>query len=90
MDANLVLVLGCGAVGGIVAGRVLGRFSLGTLGNGVAGILGAGLGNRLLREFGGIGGGGQAGDIVRMLAAAIVGAAILLVIIGMIRSVTKR
>jgi len=90
MDTNLVLVLVCGAIGGLVAGRILGRFSLGSIANAVLGILGAGLGSRILHEFGGIGGGGQAGEIVRHLASALVGGGVLLVLAGLIRRAMKR
>jgi len=44
----LIIQLVSGALGGNVAGSLLKNFSLGTLGNSIAGIVGGGLGGTLL------------------------------------------
>ena len=44
----LIIQLVSGAVGGNLAGSLMKKFSLGTLGNSIVGILGGGLGGQLL------------------------------------------
>ena len=92
MDAvGLIIQLASGAVGGNVAGALLKKFSLGTLGNSIVGILGGGLGGQILGMLG-VGGGGQAGgslDIGSILASVAgggVGGGVLMAIIGVIRN----
>ena len=77
----LIISLVSGAVGGNVAGALLKNFSLGTLGNSIAGIVGGGLGAQIL---GMIGGGGLEG-IVGQLVGGGVGGGALMVVIGIIR-----
>lgn len=89
MDVTtLVVQLVSGAVGGNAAGAVMKKFSLGTVGNSVVGILGGGLGGQILAMLG-MGGGGDgamdAGSIVSSIAGGGVGGAVLLAVIGAIK-----
>ena len=49
---GIIISLVSGAVGGNVAGAVLKKFSLGTVGNSICGILGGGLGGSILGMLG--------------------------------------
>jgi uncharacterized membrane protein YeaQ/YmgE (transglycosylase-associated protein family) len=96
MDVTgLVIQLVSGAVGGNVAGAVLKKFSLGTVGNSIVGILGGGLGGQLLGMLG-LGGGGQAGggldlaSIVSSVAGGGVGGGVLMAIVGVIRNMMRK
>ena len=88
---GLIIQLASGAVGGNVAGAVLKKFSLGTVGNSIVGILGGGLGGQLLGMLG-LGGGGPAGggldlgSIVSSIAGGGVGGGVLMAIVGVIRN----
>lgn len=88
--AGLVVQLASGAVGGNVAGALLKKFSLGTLGNSIVGILGGGLGGQILGMLG-VGGGGAGGgsmdlgSILTSVAGGGVGGGVLMAIIGVIR-----
>jgi hypothetical protein len=89
----LVIQLACGAVGGNLAGALLKKFNLGTLGNSIAGILGGGLGGQLLALLG-VGGGGAAGSldlgtILSSVAGGGVGGGVLMLIVGVIRQVLQ-
>ncbi len=99
MDAsliNLIVSLLSGAAGGNVAGAVLKNLSLGTLWNSVAGIIGGGIGGKLLGilipSLGAIaasktgGSGIDIGAIIGQLAGGGVGGGALMAIIGVIRS----
>ncbi|MDE1205400.1 hypothetical protein [Tenacibaculum larymnensis] len=70
-----------GAVGGNLAGALLKKFSLGTLWNSVVGILGGGLGAQLLGMLN-----IDISGIIGNIAASGVGGAVLLVIVGVIKS----
>lgn len=70
-----------GAVGGNLAGAVLKKYSLGTLWNSVVGILGGGLGAQLLGMLN-----IDISGIIGNIAASGVGGAVLLVIVGVIKS----
>lgn len=70
-----------GAVGGNLAGALLKKFSLGTLWNSVVGILGGGLGAQLLGMLN-----VDVSGIIGNIAASGVGGAVLLVIVGVIKS----
>lgn len=93
---SLIVQLVSGAVGGNVAGAALKKFSLGTVGNSLVGILGGGLGGQLLGMLG-VGGAGEAaaaaggmdmGSMVSNVAGGGVGGALLMAIIGVIRQKT--
>jgi len=89
---GLIIQLVSGAAGGNVAGAVLKKYSLGTAGNSIVGILGGGLGGQLLGMLGAGGAGAAAaaggldiGSIVSSVAGGGIGGAVLMVIIGLIR-----
>ena len=84
----LIVQLVSGAAGGNAAGAMMKKFSLGTAGNSIAGILGGGIGGQLLGMLGmasGAGGMDMAG-IVGSLASGGVGGGAVMAIIGMIKS----
>ena len=86
----LLVQLVSGAVGGNAAGAVLKKFSLGTLGNSIVGILGGGLGGTILQTLLG-GGAAPAGGmdmvgIISSIAGGGVGGGVLMAIIGLIRN----
>lgn len=76
-----------GAVGGLAAGMAMKKQSLGPVGNGIAGLLGGGLGGQLLALLGVAvaGGGTDAGGIAGNIATGGVGGGALLAIIGTVR-----
>lgn len=85
----LIISLVTGAVGGNVAGAVLKKFSMGTLWNSVAGILGGGLGGALLSMLGIEAGPSGALDleaIIGSVASGGAGGGTALAIIGMLRN----
>lgn len=85
----LIIQLISGAAGGNVAGALLKNFSLGTVGNSLAGIIGGAGGGHLLGPvLGGLLGGGDAGvgDILTQVASGGVGGGGLMVIIGILKS----
>ncbi len=91
---GLIIQLISGAAGGNIAGALLKKLDLGTIGNSIAGILGGGLGGQLLAMLG-LGGGGAAsgldlGSIVSDVAGGGVGGAVLMAIIGAIRQQMKK
>ena len=93
---SLLIQLVSGAVGGNVAGAVLKKFSLGTVGNSIVGILGGGLGGQILGMLGmggagaAAGGGMDMGSIVSSVAGGGVGGAVLMAIIGVIRQAMSK
>ena len=86
----LLVQLVSGAVGGNAAGAVLKKFSLGTLGNSIVGILGGGLGGTILQTLLGGGaapaGGMDMAGIISSIAGGGVGGGVLMAIIGVIRN----
>lgn len=88
----LIIQLVSGAVGGNAAGSLMKKFSLGTLGNSVLGILGGGLGGQLLGMLG-IETGGAEMDISSILgsiAGGGVGGGVLMAIVGMIKNAMNK
>ena len=83
----LIIQLVSGAVGGNVAGGLMKKMSLGTLGNSIVGILGGGIGGQLLNMLGvATGGGGMdIGSIIGMVASGGVGGGVLMVVVGLIK-----
>jgi uncharacterized membrane protein YeaQ/YmgE (transglycosylase-associated protein family) len=86
--ATLLVQLVSGALGGNAAGAVMKKFSLGTVGNSVVGILGGGLGGQIF-EMLGAGGAAEAGmgagSIISNFATGGIGGAVLLAIVGAIK-----
>jgi hypothetical protein len=86
MPAWLISLI-TGGVGGNIAGALLRKYSLGFLGNTIAGILGGGLGDRIIGGMMGAGdaaGGGGMGIGGHILGSGL-GGAILMIIIGVIK-----
>jgi uncharacterized membrane protein YeaQ/YmgE (transglycosylase-associated protein family) len=85
----VIINLICGAVGGNVAGTLIKKINLGTLGNSLAGILGGGLGGQLLGMLGLTGGEAAATDIGAILqnvGAGGVGGGVVLAVVGAIKN----
>jgi uncharacterized membrane protein YeaQ/YmgE (transglycosylase-associated protein family) len=90
---SLLIQLVSGAVGGNVAGALLKKFSLGTVGNSIVGILGGGLGGQILGMLGmGATGAGamDVSSIVSSVASGGVGGAVLMAIVGVIRQAISK
>jgi len=93
MDTVTLLVqLISGAIGGNVAGSLLRKLSLGTIGNSVVGILGGGLEALILNALGvNTGTGGMdVGSVIGSIAGGGAGGCVLLVIVGAIRNAITR
>ncbi len=99
MDSSLIqllISLASGAAGGNIAGALLKNISLGTLWNSVAGIVGGGLGAKILAVLlpvlaANAGGGGlDLGAIIGQIGGGGVGGAVLMAIVGMIKASMKR
>lgn len=86
---ELIIALLSGAAGGNLAGALLKKYSLGTLWNSVAGIVGGGLGGQILGMLGASGaasGGMDVGAIIGQIASGGVGGGVLMVVVGLIKS----
>lgn len=66
---GLAVQLISGAVGGNIGGALLKQFSLGPVGNSIAGIVGGGIGGQILGAL--MGGGGIGGIIVMIIVGVI-------------------
>jgi hypothetical protein len=91
----LIIQLLSGAAGGNLAGALLKKFSLGTLGNSIAGVLGGGIGGQLLSMLiGGTAGtaasGLDIGSILSSVAGGGVGGGLLMVVVGLIRQMMAK
>ena len=91
MDVGtLVIQVISGAVGGNAAGAVLKKFSLGTLGNSIVGVLGGALGGQLLHALG-VGGSAATSNnldlasILTSIASGGVGGGVLLTLVGLVK-----
>jgi uncharacterized membrane protein YeaQ/YmgE (transglycosylase-associated protein family) len=85
----LLVQLISGAVGGNIAGGILKKLSLGTVGNSIVGILGGGLGGVLLSALGAHASGSGGVDMTSVLgsiAGGGVGGGVLLAIVGAIKN----
>ena len=83
----LAIQLISGAVGGIIAGALMKRYSLGTLGNATAGIIGGAIGGQMLGIWG-VEAAGQGMDIGTVTGSVVgggIGGAVLMAIIGITR-----
>ena len=87
----LIVQLVSGAVGGNVAGSLLKKMSLGTIGNSILGILGGGLGGQLLGMLGIETGGAEMNlsGILGSIAGGGVGGGVLMAIVGLIKNAMK-
>lgn len=87
-----IISLLSGALGGNVAGNLLKKYSLGTLGNSIVGILGGGLGSYLL-SFLGLDLGGAEMNLTNILGNLVeggVGGGALMAIIGVIKNAMSK
>lgn len=88
----LIIQLASGALGGNLAGSLMKKFSLGTLGNSLLGILGGGIGGQALGLLGIVTGDGGM-DLMGILGSIGSGAAgggILMAIVGVIRNALNK
>jgi uncharacterized membrane protein YeaQ/YmgE (transglycosylase-associated protein family) len=86
MESQLVswlISLITGGVGGNIAGALLKNFSLGPIGNTIAGVLGGGLGGQILASL--LGGGASTG-LLSNVAGSGIGGAVLMIIIVLIKN----
>ena len=86
---GLIIQLISGAVGGNVAGALLKKLSLGTVGNSIVGIIGGGIGGQILAALG-MGGAAAAGGldfagIISSIAGGGVGGGVLMAIVGLLK-----
>jgi uncharacterized membrane protein YeaQ/YmgE (transglycosylase-associated protein family) len=80
---ELIISLLCGAVGGNLGGLILKKFSLGTLWNSVAGIVGGGIGSQLL-------GGTLGGGIPDQLGSGAIGGIVVMLIVGLVKKLMSK
>ncbi len=73
----------CGAVGGNVVGAVLRQFSLGPIGNTIAGVVGGGLGGQIV-------GGAMGSGLLGSILGSGVGGGVLMVVVGLIKKMMAR
>lgn len=85
----MIIQLVSGGAGGLGAGKLMPKASLGTIGNVIAGVVGGGVGGQLLAMFGidfsGAGGTDMSG-ILASLAGGGVGGGALMAIVGVIKN----
>ncbi len=89
----LIINLVSGAVGGNVAGSLLKKLSLGSLGNSIVGILGGGIGSQVMNMLGSSGGGAGTLDIVNIvtsIASGGIGGGVLMAIVGFIKQMISK
>ncbi|MFK7795072.1 MAG: hypothetical protein AB8B89_06985 [Gammaproteobacteria bacterium] len=90
MESMLPLIINLisGAVGGNVAGGLMKKLSLGTMGNSIVGILGGGAGGALLGMLGIDAGAGTSNiaGILGSVASGGVGGGVLMAIIGVLKN----
>lgn len=91
---SLIINLVTGIVGGNVAGGLLKKFSLGTVGNSICGLLGGGLGAGILKLVG-ISAAADGGSLdpkilIGSLASGIVGGGGLMAIVGFIKNMMAK
>jgi len=78
-----IITLVTGAIGGNAAGMALKKYSLGTVGNSIAGLVGGGLGGQLL--------GGALGEgTVGQVASGGLGGIVLMLIAGVAKSIMAK
>ena len=94
---NLIISLVAGAIGGNGAAAVLKNMSLGTAGNSIVGIIGGGIGGKLLGMMGAapdaaaaVAGGTDFGAIIGQLVAGGVGGGVLLVVVGALKGMMAK
>ncbi len=88
----LIIQLLSGAAGGNIAGSLMKKSSLGLLGNSIAGILGGGLGGRILDMVGMSTGDGalDLAGILGSIASGGVGGGVVMAVIGLIKKMMNK
>lgn len=89
----LVIQLASGAIGGNVAGKLLPKSSLGTIGNSIAGLAGGGLGGQLLGMLGFGGAEGASLDLTSILSSIAgggVGGGVVMAIVGIVKGLLTK
>ena len=89
---TLSVQLVSGAIGGNIAGALLRGLSLGTLGNSLAGIIGGGVGGHLLTKMlalpaASVAAGMDPMDIVNQAASGAGGGVVVMIVLGVLRSI---
>lgn len=90
---GLIISLISGAAGGNIAGALMKDYSLGTVGNSIAGIVGGGIGGWILGALGVATAGGAGlslGSIIGSILSGGGGGAILMLVIGLVRGATAQ
>ena len=93
---ELIIGLIAGALGGNGAGAIMKKFSLGTLGNSIVGLLGGGLGTYILGMMGApvdpaaAAGGMDIGSIIQAIVSGGVGGGVLLAIVGALKGMMAK
>jgi uncharacterized membrane protein YeaQ/YmgE (transglycosylase-associated protein family) len=82
---SLIIQMIAGAIGGNVAGAAIRTWSLGVLGNSLAGIVGGGVGGQILASVLGARGIGDPSSILANVAGGGVGGVILMMLAGLVR-----
>jgi uncharacterized membrane protein YeaQ/YmgE (transglycosylase-associated protein family) len=88
---TLIIQLVAGAVGGNVAGAAIKQYSLGTIGNSIAGIIGGGIGGQILGAVvpslatAASTGTLDIGSIIGQIVGGCVGGGVLMVIVGIVK-----
>ena len=80
---GLIASLISGAIGGNLAGMLMKKFSMGTIWNTVAGILGGASGMQLLEMVGMLGGDG---GLIANIAGSTVGGGVLMILVSIIKN----
>ena len=89
---ELIIALISGALGGNLAGNLLKKYSLGTIGNSIVGILGGGIGSYLLNQLG-INIGGSETNLAGIIGSFFeggIGGGVLMTIIGLIKGMLNK
>ena len=95
---NIILQLACGGLGGMGAGKIMPKQSLGTIGNIISGIVGGVGGSTLLSSVLGIGanavangtGGLDIGSILNSVLGSGVGGGVLMVVVSLLKNLLSK
>ena len=89
---NILIQLVSGGLGGLGAGKLLSKLSLGNIGNIIAGIVGGGIGGQLLCALG-IGASGGGLDLTGILTSVLgggVGGGVLMAIVSAVKGLVSK
>jgi uncharacterized membrane protein YeaQ/YmgE (transglycosylase-associated protein family) len=87
---SLAIQMIAGAIGGNVAGSAIRTWSLGVLGNSIAGVVGGGIGGQLVAGVLGAHGIMDPSSILANIAGGGVGGVILMMLLGLVRSLIRK